>query len=211
VLRIDEKHIGEYAVPNVCGVVITTNHKTDGIYLPADDRRHFVAWSELNKDDFTPEYWTTLWRWYDNGGDEHVAAYLAGLDLSDFDPKAPPPKTQAFWKIVDASRSPEDAEMQDAIDRVAEVLYASKPPDVLTLSQIIAHADAEFVLFLKDRKNAKRVSYRLEACGYVAVRNKDSKDGRWKVGGRNQTIYGKATLSIRDRIAAATDLAGRER
>jgi len=39
-------------VLNVCGVVITTNHKTDGIYLPADDRRHYVAWSDLAKEDF---------------------------------------------------------------------------------------------------------------------------------------------------------------
>ena len=41
-------------VLNCCGVIITTNHKADGIYLPADDRRHFVAWSELTKEDFTP-------------------------------------------------------------------------------------------------------------------------------------------------------------
>ncbi len=40
VLRVDEKNMREYAVFNVCGVIITTNHKTDGIYLPADDRRH---------------------------------------------------------------------------------------------------------------------------------------------------------------------------
>jgi hypothetical protein len=47
VLRVDEKHMQEYAVFNVCGIVITTNHKSDGVYLPADDRRHYVAWSEL--------------------------------------------------------------------------------------------------------------------------------------------------------------------
>jgi hypothetical protein len=39
VLRIDEKHLREYYVFNVLGLLITTNHKTDGIYLPADDRR----------------------------------------------------------------------------------------------------------------------------------------------------------------------------
>ncbi len=49
VLRVDEKHLREYSVPNVCGVIITSNHKSDGIYLPADDRRHFVAWSPLSK------------------------------------------------------------------------------------------------------------------------------------------------------------------
>ena len=64
------------SVLNCCGVIITTNYKADGIYLPADDRRHFVAWSDLNKKDFTPEYWKYLWSWFDDGGDRHVAAYL---------------------------------------------------------------------------------------------------------------------------------------
>jgi hypothetical protein len=100
VIHIDEKNIREYYVFNLCGVIITSNHKTDGIYLPADDRRHMVAWSNLTSDDFAADYWRKLYRWYANGGNQHVAAYLAGLDLSDFDPKAPPPKTQAFWEIA---------------------------------------------------------------------------------------------------------------
>jgi hypothetical protein len=33
---LDEKHLREYAVFNVCGVIITTNHKTDGLFLPAE-------------------------------------------------------------------------------------------------------------------------------------------------------------------------------
>src|SRR5262249_38031723 len=40
VLRIDEKHIKEFYIPNVTGVIITTNHRTDCLYLPAEDRRH---------------------------------------------------------------------------------------------------------------------------------------------------------------------------
>ena len=64
VLRVDEKHLREYYIPNVCGVILTTNHKTSGIFLPSDDRRHFVAWSDLTKEDFPPEYWNDLWRWY---------------------------------------------------------------------------------------------------------------------------------------------------
>jgi hypothetical protein len=39
VLRVDEKNLREYSVLNCCGVIITSNHKTDGIFLPADDRR----------------------------------------------------------------------------------------------------------------------------------------------------------------------------
>ena len=29
--------------------------KTDGIFLPADDRRHYVAWSNAQKDEFSDE------------------------------------------------------------------------------------------------------------------------------------------------------------
>ena len=49
VLRVDEKHLREHYVFNCLGFIITTNHKTDGIYLPADDRRHFVAWSAADE------------------------------------------------------------------------------------------------------------------------------------------------------------------
>jgi hypothetical protein len=90
--------------------------------------------------------------------------------------------------------------MQDAIDSLGN-------PDALTLDQIVAYASADFAEFLRDRKNARFIPHRLESCGYVAVRNSGSKDGRWKVGGRHQTVYGKAALSIRDRIAAAAKFA----
>ena len=110
-------------------MIITTNHKSDGIYLPADDRRHFVAWSDKTKEDFTPAYWNHLWNWYDEGGFGHVAAYLAALDLADFDAKAPPPKTDAFWDIVDANRAPEDAELADVLDRLGN-------PDATTLDRL---------------------------------------------------------------------------
>src|SRR5262245_31426251 len=63
-------------------VIITTNHKADGIYLPPDDRRHHVAWSALTKEAFSDDYWRKLWGYYDNGGDRHVAAYLAARDIS---------------------------------------------------------------------------------------------------------------------------------
>ena len=100
VLRVDKKNIREYYVPNLCGVIITTNHKTDGIYLPPDDRRHYVLWSNLCKENFASDYFNNLYRWYENGGNAYVAYYLANLDISGFGPKAPPPKTQAFWEIA---------------------------------------------------------------------------------------------------------------
>lgn len=199
VLRVDEKNLREHSIQNCCGVIITTNHKADGIYLPADDRRHFVAWSDLGKEDFTDDYWKTLWGWYADGGDRHVAAFLAELDISNFNPKAPPPKTAAFWDIVDASRAPEDAELADVIDKMGN-------PDATTLTRIANTADGDFAQWIKDRKNRRGVPYRLEQCGYTPVRNDAAGDGLWVVNAKRQVIYAKDTLSNRDRFKAARAL-----
>jgi hypothetical protein len=69
--------------------------------LPADDRRHYVAWSSLSSESFGEDYWLRLWNWYEKeSGYRHVAALLAAFDLSKFDPKAPPPKTAAVWDVM---------------------------------------------------------------------------------------------------------------
>jgi len=211
VLRIDEKHLREYYVFNCCGVIITTNYKMDGIYLPADDRRHYVAWSPLRKKDFTDSYWNELWGWYyENGGIGDVISYLMELDISGFDPKAPPPKTAAFWDIVDANRSPEDADLADAIDRMGSPDPTDPRkiirPDAITLRQITTMADGEFGEWIRDRKNRRAIPHRLEKCGYTPVRNDDAEDGLWVINGKRQAVYARGGLSIRDRLAAVQKL-----
>jgi hypothetical protein len=47
----------------------------------------------------------------------------------------------------------------------------------------------------------------MERCDYTQVRNPNSDDGRWKLQGRNQVDYAKASLSPRDQMAAARKLA----
>lgn len=86
-LRVDEKFLREHYIVNCVGIIITTNHKTDGIFLPPDDRRHFVAWTDLKEKDFEPAYWNNLWRWYEEDGYEHVAAYLRGTRHLDLRPE----------------------------------------------------------------------------------------------------------------------------
>lgn len=63
-LRVDEKNTPEYYIVNVCGVIITTNHRLGAVYLPAEDRRTYVAWSPRIQADFDPDYWRELWGWY---------------------------------------------------------------------------------------------------------------------------------------------------
>jgi hypothetical protein len=209
-LRVDEKNIREHMVPNLVGVVFTTNHR-DGLYLPADDRRHHVNWSEATRDDFDP----AIWRWYDQGGDGCVAAYLRALDLTGFDPKAPPPKTAAWRAMVDTGRAAEDAELADILDKLGN-------PAAVTVDQVQHEADFEgfdpvsgkrsgFAAYLEDRKaNAKKVAHRFEDNGYVPIRNPDDhRDGQWRIGGRRRVVYARADLSERERLAAAQALARR--
>jgi hypothetical protein len=200
VLRVDEKHLREYYVFNVLGFLLTTNYKTDGIYLPPDDRRHYVAWSNFKKEDFTPKYWNEIWSWYYAGGFEHVAAYLAEFDLSGFNPKAPPPQTPAFWEIVSVNRAPEDAELADAIDTLGN-------PDALTIKQVIAVATGAFAEWLS--KSRRAIPHRLERCGYVSVKNPDAKDGYWLIGTTRQPIFARAILSHQLQEIAARELCNR--
>ena len=199
VLRVNEKHLKEYYVLNCLGLIITTNHKTDGLYLPADDRRHYVAWSNYQKEDFPADYWNELWGFYADGGFEHVTAYLSELDLSSFDPKAPPPKTPAFWDIVNVNRAPEDAELADVLDELGN-------PDAVTRDQLIVKAKGEIAEWLMNRRNWRSIPHRMERCGYASLRNSAADDGLWRVQGKRQAIYAKTNLDRRAQIAAADKL-----
>lgn len=200
-LRINQKHIPEYYVPNVMGVIFTTNNRTDGLYLPAEDRRHYVAWSEVDKDQFDEAYWKTLWDWIYAGGAWNVVEYLRTLDLSGFNCKAPPERTPAFWAIVHANNAPEDAELFAALgdETVA--------PDAVVLEDIIAKAHAAglsgLAEELSDRKARRSIPHKLGRAGYVPVHNPDAKDGLWAVGGKRVTVYAKKSKTSAEQILAA--------
>jgi hypothetical protein len=216
-LYVDEKSKGEYYVPNLCGLIITTNYLSGGIYLPAEDRRHYVAWSEVKAMDLGDGYFKALYDFYANGGRQHVAAYMASLDLSKFDPHAPPPKTAAFWTIVDANRSAEDGEIAEVIEKLGN-------PEVVPVCDVREAASWDGKLGkLLDDGNPK-VTHLFERTGYTKVVNIDAKDGKWVVNvftrdlrvgikwdatKKRSPVYGRKDIAPRGRLAAAGALADR--
>jgi hypothetical protein len=46
----------------------------------------------------------------------------------------------------------------------------------------------------------------LAKCGYVPVRNDATRDGLWVVQGRRQALYGKSSLPLTERLAAAKSM-----
>jgi len=216
VLTCNKKNIREYRVPNLLGVVMTTNHRLDGIYLPVDDRRHLVAWSEVQPGGMSREAWTEWWTWLQRDGRKDVAAYLREHDIASFDPKAPPPKTDVFYAVVSANSAPEDEEMGAAIEAIGA------PGALIVRDLLQRNVDPEFKEWLQNRKNARSISHRLDEAGYVLVPNPDApKDRRWRImtdpknpDSRRRScpaaIYARKELSPRGRIVAATGRAGQQ-
>ena len=136
------------------------------------------------------------------GGKRHVAAYLAELDLSDFDAKAPPEKTDAFWAIVGAGRAPEVAELADVLDGLGK-------PEAVTLDMIreeAATTNGSFHEWINDRKNRWAFPHHSEKCGYTQIQNKERQDRLFVVGGNRQVIYVKSELEVGKRLEAAKKL-----
>jgi len=197
--RINTKHVPQYAAANVCGVVMTSNH-LDALYLAPDDRRHFVCVSTRTQEDFAPGYWDEINAWFENGGNEAVAYYLANLDLNAFNAKAPPPKTTAWHMVVAAGVAPESGDLADVIEDLGK-------PDALTLQMVKARTpgDSQLRLLFEDAKFRRAIPKRLAECGYVAISNPDAGEsgGRWRVAGGKTTIYARQELTEDGRLAAA--------
>jgi hypothetical protein len=208
--RINRKYDPEYPGFNVVGVLITTNHR-DALYLPADDRRHYVAASERKRVDFPKAFFDDFYRWFGDGGIGHVTAYLRTYPLaqSGFDAKATPPRTTAFWETAQIDRgTPEETELADAIDRLRKNAQGmpdptGRLPDALVIAELAALAPGAD--WLTDRKMSRAVPHRLRRCGYVRTPNPDTqrKDGTWIIDGKRTMIYTRDDLDPRERLNAA--------
>jgi len=200
VLRLDEKNLREYTIPNVLGLILTTNYGITGMYLPPDDRRHFVASSSIDRSEFDADYFPRIYRWFEGGGHGHVSAYLREMTLSTFNPKAPPRQTAAHRAIVMANTAPEEGELADLLETLGT-------PDVVSVGMLRKSAENrrlyDLVALLDDPKRRRVIPHRMGEAGYDPVPNPDRKDGLWWIGGRRGAIYARRTLPIRARIEAA--------
>ena len=112
-LTVADKNIREHPITNAVLPILTTNHLTDGLFIPPEDRRVYLAWSRAQPTKFSKEFWDAYFLRLKGGDDEHVAAFLQARDLSKFSPGEPPIKTEAWKQAVAANRAPADAELSD--------------------------------------------------------------------------------------------------
>jgi hypothetical protein len=201
---INEKHIKANQVPNLNATIITTNYRTGGLYLPADDRRHYVVFSDLTREAFGRQYWREFWDWMDAGGLEECAAWLMKRDVSRFDAKGPPTQTAAFWEMCEAGQSGESGDLADVVENLS----------VFTLAQLaiiadIEHRNADLATWIKDKRNAVSLNRSLNDLGFVPIRNPSSKNGKWFIGGKQSRIYVRQSFTNEQKLAAAATLLAR--
>ena len=214
VLMVADKYVRAHPVIDVFDPIITTNHKVRGLYLPEDDARHYIAWSNRTWEDWglpdletlDEKYFGPIYRWYADGGYELVAQYLMTFDLAKFSPTAPPPKTAAWHEIVNAYTDPNKSALTQIMETLAD-------PLAVTVDEVQA-ADSKHELTWLDGRGRNTVPAQMEEAGYVHQRNPNAKNGRWQVGLKDKrrlvTIYVKAKLTEGERLKAAREVFARE-
>ena len=192
-LPTEEKGIEVFYIPNIVSVVCTTNAKLDGIFLSEDDRRHYIAWSELPQGSLSDRYFNRLHKWLDEeGGREHVAKFLTERDISKFNPGARPPRTKTWHDIVDVNKGPVEEALADALDALGR-------PAMVTRDEIYAGAGTTLREWMDNRRTFRAFPARLDGQGYERLRNPDDKMGRWRLPGKRSTVYVRKNLPQRDR------------
>jgi hypothetical protein len=99
-LRINIKYTPQFQVPNILCMLLFTN-LNDALGLEDDDRRFFVVWSDAVPRD--EKYYVGLVNWYQDGGYEKIARWLADVDLPDFEAGGRAPMTAAKEDMRKAS------------------------------------------------------------------------------------------------------------
>jgi hypothetical protein len=197
---VNNKNVKAYYIPNIIGVIITTNYKEDGIYIDETDRRHDFLWSDCLATDFSNDYFEDLIAWRDKrGGLDAVIWELNNKDVSAFLPGAPPVWSEAKRELCAAHRSVALDGLCDAIDRL-------KNPSAFTMGQILFEADASFKDWHDDVKNRPQLPHIIAKAGYTKVLNKRDRSGRWKLAGKQTYIYALTGLKSEGRQKAAEKL-----
>ena len=98
-------------------------------------------------------------------------------------------------------------ELADAIERLGAKRHPGetepdgteqKRPDVFAVPELIAVApELEWLL---DHKRRRSIPHKLQRCGYLACRNPDSKEGKWRVKGQEgDAVRKRSALDFRAR------------
>jgi hypothetical protein len=183
---INPKYGQKYNVKMYCGVIITTNHLTSGIYIPADDRRYDVIEAatlqemSLHDDGMRREYFSNLWGWFLTGGENHIAAYLHERDISKFSASNGQRKTDAHQAVVAAGMTG-DYWLSDILDELGNPIGVRS--DII-IARAVAGGEKEMDV-------RRKLSNTIGRFGYKVHQRPTAKNNRWKIEGKPVMVYVK--------------------
>jgi len=191
---INPKYGHQYTIRLYCGVILTTNHLLNGIFIPEDDRRYDVlecatfAEMELTNETKRAAYFEKLYTWAWKDGTAHIAAFLRAHDLKKWSPDHGQRKTLAHKMVVQEGRAG-DVWLMDILDELGN-------PDVIKVDQITSRAVGNGE---KSEIVSKRIPHALSRAGYIKYARPGSGDGnfgRWKVHGKWVVVYVKSCTTL---------------
>jgi hypothetical protein len=185
-LPINRKGLAVLHVPNVLLLIITSNNVETVLNLIPEDQRAYVLSTNLRRDQMPADYHTKFHAWMDAGGSEAVIHYLMSLDVSDFDPSAPPPMTDAKRQAIQFAADPLEGVMADLLDAMGR-------PVVVDVAELARQAAVHRITFddlpINAPKFRMRFSGWLRAAGYVRVTNPATTTGHFIVKGKRTAVF----------------------
>jgi hypothetical protein len=123
-------------LPNIQWWVMFSNYE-DAVPIEDTDRRYWVHRCCLE----TPRdrtYYDALWAFYNNGGVEKIAGWLLARDVAGrFDPKAPPPMTDAKREMINLTVPKQVRWVRDQF--LEGGMYEHRK--IVTITEIVKDAD----------------------------------------------------------------------
>jgi hypothetical protein len=190
-LPLNDKYAKLRHIINRLRVFITTNDWMS-MYIPPEDRRMFIMHSHLpqkwHERENNPSYFNELFAWFEEGGINHVAAWLTTRTLAHFDPKAQVARTAGWGAVAASWGEPEDA--------IAWVIDHLGSPDVVLGQELVNPQFDHHEEVANMLKSPRKISHRMNRAGYVQVpvqKTPDNTSDRW--------VFRKDCKSMRSRYA----------
>lgn len=101
-LRINQKYLQEYTVPDCINYYFTSNHP-DSFFLEDTDRRYFIH--AINRPPLPQAFYRKYAEWLEGSGPHALFHHLLTLDLTGFDPQGPAPMSAAKVDMINNGRS----------------------------------------------------------------------------------------------------------
>jgi hypothetical protein len=176
-IRVNAKNIRQYDTNNCARFFLTSNY-VDALVLEDDDRRFFVLHSPAEARE--EEYFDQLFLWRDQNI-SNIYSYLMGLDISDFNPNARPPVTQAKLEMIGATKPDVDSFLAENIQ--AQVfpfdLDVVFPHDI---QQVLKDAGIGYV-------SSQKIKAAIERLGGAQLRQmRLGGSGRWFTGNKHAVV-----------------------